>query len=149
MYGWVLILHSVWRWIVVVAGLAAVTSSVLALCGCERRLSAGIPLTRLFSIALDIQVLLGAALYLLLSPLTTVVPSMTSVRLPLGSAAYDFTAVHPLIMIAAFIVVHISSVVVARARSETARHRRAVILYGLTLLLVLFGIPWWRPWLRF
>jgi len=65
-------------------------------------------MARLFAIAVDSQVLMGAAL----------------------------------------IVVHVGAVMVRRASSDAARHRRALLSYGLALLLIMIGIPWWRPLLR-
>ncbi len=148
MYSWILIAHSSWRWVIVVAGLAVL--------GCAAtRLRSGGPwdtgatrLTRFFSIAVDIQVLMGAALYLTLSPLTTVVLASTTTPLPAGSQAHFLAVLHPVIMLAAFIVVHIASVLVRRARSDAARARRALIFYGITWLIVVAGIPWWRPWVH-
>jgi len=147
-YRWVLAVHSDWRWVVVIAGCAAVL-------GAATRLAAKQPWTahdqrrgRFFSIAVDIQILMGAALYLLLSPLSTVVLCTTGAPLPRGSDAHFFASVHPAIMLCAFVAVHIASVLVRRAHSDAAHLRRAVIFYGLTLLIIFAGIPWWRPWLR-
>jgi hypothetical protein len=97
----------------------------------------------------DIQVLMGAALYLLFSPLTTVVLSSTGTELPPGSQAHYFGVVHPIMMLTALIVVHLGSAMIGRARNDVTRQRRAVIFYGFALLIVISGIPWWRPWLRF
>ena len=149
MYRWVLITHNAWRWVVLMAGFAAVISAATRLSRQEVWAPVGPRLGRFFGIALDIQVLMGAALYLTLSPLTTIVLSTTGRRLPPGSQAHYFVSVHPAFMIVAFIAVHISAVLIRRGRSDAAHQRRAVILYGLTLLIVLVGIPWWRPWLRF
>jgi hypothetical protein len=92
---------------------------------------------------------MGASLYLILSPLTTIVVSSTTAPLPRVSDAYYFAVVHPLIMLAAFIGVHVASILIGRARSDAAHQWRAMIFYGTTLLILLNGIPWWRPWLRF
>lgn len=148
LYRWVLVAHGTWRWVVLAAGFAAVLSAALQLA--ERRPWApiGPKLARFFGIAVDIQVLMGAALYLLLSPLTTVALSAAGMRLPRGSQAYYFVVIHPAIMVGAFVAVHISAVVVRRAHSDAAHQRRALIFYGLTLLILLAGVPWWRPWLR-
>jgi hypothetical protein len=148
LYRAVLIAHSDWRWVVLIAGFAAVSSAVMGLSRQEPWAPSGARLARLFGVALDIQVLMGAALYLVLSPLTMIVAA-SSVRLPPGSQAYFFVRVHPAIMIVAFIAVHVSAVLVRRGRSDAARQRRAIIFYGVTLLIVLAGVPWQRPWLRF
>lgn len=148
LYRWVLIAHSAWRWVVLIAGFATLVIAVLRLS--ERRPWAptGANLARFFGIAVDIQVLMGAALYLLLSPITTVMLGGTYTRLPRNSHAYFFVVVHPIIMIIAFIAVHISSALVRRARSDAGHQRRAIIFYGITLAIIVYGIPWFRPWLR-
>jgi hypothetical protein len=148
MYRWLLIAHSAWRWVVVVAGLLALLRAAATLSTGKDWNPKGARSLRLFSISLDIQVLMGAALYLTVSPLTTVVPSTAGERLPTDSQAYYFSVIHPLIMLAAFIAVHIAAVLVRRGRSEMAYARRAMIFCGVTWLLVLAGIPWWRPWMR-
>lgn len=147
-YRWVLIAHSDWRWVVVIAGFAAVLSAAARLAGKQPWAPTGPRVSRFFSIAVDVQVLMGAALYLLLSPLSTVVLCTTGVPLPRSSDAHFFASVHPAIMVGAFVAVHIASVLVRRGRSDAAHQRRAVIFFGLTLLIILAGIPWWRPWLR-
>jgi hypothetical protein len=148
LYRWVLILHGAWRWVVLIAGFATVVNAVLRLSERQPWAPTGPRLGRFFGIALDIQVLMGAALYLTLSPLTTLAMRPGGVRLPPGSQAYFFVVVHPIIMIVAFIAVHIAAVLVRRARSDAGHQRREIIFYGITLLIVLAGIPWWRPWLR-
>src|ERR1019366_2419252 len=148
MYLWLLIAHSAWRWVVLIAGFAAVVSASIRLSGQEAWAPSGPRLSKFFGIAVDIQALMGAALYLLFSPLTTVVVSSTNTALPPGSEAHFFAILHPAIMVAAVIAVHISSVVIRRGRSDAARQRRSIIGYSITLLIFTSGLPWWRPWLR-
>jgi hypothetical protein len=145
LYRWVLIAHSDWRWVVLVSGFATLVAAVSGLGGERSWAPSGAKSARFFGIAVDIQVLLGVSMYLILSPLTTVALAVTTTRLP----AF-FTAYHPAIMFAAFIAVHIASSLVRRARSELGHHRRALIFYGITWLMLLAGVPWgMRPWLRF
>jgi hypothetical protein len=144
LYRWVLIAHSDWRWVVVISGLVTLLSAMGGLSGERPWAAGGAKPARFFGIALDIQVLLGVAMYLLLSPLTTVALANASMKLP----AF-FTVFHPAIMFTAFIVVHISATLVRRARSDAGHHRRALIFYGITWLMVVAGVPWGlRPWFR-
>jgi hypothetical protein len=147
MYGWVLMAHGTWRWVVVIAGMVAVTDAL-------RRIALALPWEpggarpgRLFGIAVDIQVAMGAVLYLALSPLTTLAPGLSGAANS-GSEANFFAATHAAVMGAAFICVHIAAVMVRRGRDDVARRRRAALGYGITLGLILAGIPWWRPWIR-
>ena len=145
MYRWVLIAHSLGRWLVIVAGVTVIFVETARLWSGKPWAPIGPQLGRFFRIVVDVQVLMGAALYLLLSPLTTVVLSTTIARLPSDSDAQFFSVVHPAIMMASFIGVHVSSVMIRRGRTDASRHRRSIMFYGVLLLLVLSGMPWWRP----
>jgi hypothetical protein len=145
MYRSILIAHSLGRWLVLVAGATVVLVATARLRSGKPWAPIGPQLDRVFRIAVDVQVLIGAALYLILSPLTTVVLSTTVTRLPSDSDVEFFSVVHPAIMMAAFIGVHVSSVLTRRGRSDASRHRRSITFHGVTLLLILSGIPWWRP----
>lgn len=146
MYGWLLSAHSNWRWVIVLAGLTAVVSVLwqLAHAGTWESVAAR---HRFFGIALDIQVLLGATLYLGFSPLTTAARASES-QFSTDSGVFFLTAAHPLMMLGAFIAAHLTSRLAARGRTDATRLRRAALLDGIALLLVLGGIPWTRPWLR-
>ena len=147
MYDVVLTLHSYGRWVVILAGFTALGAAGWGL-------ARGLPwdnvpkiVGQLFGIAVDVQFLLGAALYLLFSPMTTVALNVAD-GLPPGSELRFFGVYHGLVMTAAFLDVHVSAVFIRRASTERAKYRRSVILYGQALLIMLCAIPWWRPWLR-
>lgn len=148
MYEGVLIAHAWWRWVVVISGLAAVGSAAVGLAFKYPWTHAAARYGRFFGIAVDIQFLLGAALYLLFSPMTTVALNVAE-GLPAGSDLRFFGVYHGLIMTIAFLDVHVSAVLIRRGKDDAARYRRALLLYGQTLLVILFTIPWWRPWFRF
>jgi hypothetical protein len=146
MYDYILVAHSWWRWVVIVAGVAAIASAAMGLV----RQSPWEPARRyglLFGVAVDIQFLMGAALYLVFSPMTTVALNVAD-GLPEGSDLSFFGVYHGLIMTLAFLDVHVSAVLIRRAKTEAARQRRSLFLYGQTLVLILCTIPWWRPLLR-
>lgn len=147
MYRGLLLLHGLFRWIVILAGLVAVAAAAWSLARgqlFERRHGA---LARVFAISVDVQVALGALLYALFSPLTAVVNDL-GVTAPPGSEMHFFSATHVQIMAAVLVCVHLSAAIVRRAAGSSARLRRTVICYGLSLALLLLGVPWWRPWLR-
>ena len=144
MYNYVLSAHSVWRWVVILAGVAVIVSAVR---GLNRPTSAELQtlkLGKLFGIAVDVQFLLGASLYLVFSPITTVALNLAD-GLPQGSDLRFFGVYHGLLMTIAFLDVHVSAVLIRRAKTVAGRQRRAIYLYGQTLLLILCTIPWWRP----
>jgi hypothetical protein len=146
MYEVVLFVHSLWRWVVLSTGTVTVASALWsyrlrAPWGATARLG------RLFAIAVDIQFLMGASLYLVFSPMTTVAMGVAS-GLPAGSELRFFGVYHGLIMTAAFLDVHVSAVIVRRGKDDPAKLRRSALLYGQTLLVIACAIPWWRPWFR-
>jgi hypothetical protein len=147
MYDYLLSAHSVWRWAVILAGVAAIASAARGLVRQTPWEPSARRFGRLFSIAVDIQFLMGASLYLVFSPMTTVALNVAE-GLPEGSELRFFGVYHGLIMMIAFLDVHVSAVLIRRAKTDAARQRRSIFLYGQTLLLILLTIPWWRPLLR-
>lgn len=147
MYGIVLIAHGTWRWVVIAAGLAVLLSAARGWSRDAPWSGGASTFARLFGIAVDIQFLMGAALYLVLSPLTNEAMS-AGVDAPVGSDLHFFGIIHGIVMSVAFIGVHLSSVLVRRGLTDAARYRRAILCYGLTLVVILGGIPWSRPLLR-
>jgi hypothetical protein len=56
-----------------------------------------------------------------------------------------FALDHPLEMLAALILAHVGSALSRKAPDDAGRHRRAAILYTLSLAAVLLAVPWSRP----
>jgi hypothetical protein len=148
MYRGLLVAHGLFRWAVILAGLAAVGSAINSLRlrePYERRHAA---LGRSFVIAVDLQVAMGAVLYAVLSPLTTLglEQGMTA---PAGSEVHFFSTTHLQVMSLALVCAHLSSGLIRRGHDSGARLRRCVLGYGATLAVLIGGVPWWRPLLRF
>ena len=147
MYRWLLVAHSIWRWAVILAGVAAVACASYAWHRGRTRYGPCAIFGRLFAIAVDIQVLIGAALYLVFSPMTNIAMRINGAAPP-GTDIAFFGTTHALVMIGVLVAVHVSAVIVRRGHNDAARLRRSALCYGLTLLILLAGVPWWRPWLR-
>ena len=144
MYPYVLGLHNIVRWIVLLTG---VWSVFLVWRGWLQRrqwTAAESKATRAFLGALDFQFLLGLLLFAVFSPLTR-----QGFR-DLGGAMSDapvryFLLEHPLIMLFAIATAHIGAVQVKRAATDADRFQKASILYGLSLAALAGFIPWARP----
>jgi hypothetical protein len=142
LYTTFLIVHSWLRWLVLIAGVAAVAR------GGSRNDSSG----RLFVTFLDIQMLLGLLLYFWLSPLTTA--ALQDFGGAMGSSQLRYFAVeHVFGMLIAITLAHIGRGKIRKA-PEHRRARTAAIFYGLALLAILLSIPWpgmpaARPLFRF
>ena len=144
MYPYVLGLHNIVRWIVLLAGAWAVFLVWRGWLGRRQWTPAEDKATRAFTRALDVQVLIGLLLYLVFSPLT-----QQAFR-DMGSAMSDapvryFLLEHPFIMLLAIVSAHIGAVHVRRATTDTERFQKACILYGLSFAALAGFIPWARP----
>lgn len=140
MYTSVLLLHSWLRWIVILAGLYAFFRAASGASGRKSWTPADDRAGFWFSMALDVQFLLGLVLYFFLSPLT-------------AAALHDFGAAMKDSLLRFFAVEHvfgmligIALVHVGRARARKAdslrRHKVAAIFFGLALIAILASIPW-------
>ncbi len=147
MYSLFLTLHSLARWVVIVLAVVVV---VRALLGWRRGDPWGDLDNRLglfFTIGLDVQVLLGIVLYLFLSPL------VSAAFQDFGAAMRDselryWGVEHIALMIVALVLAHVGRSIAKRASEAVEKHKRTLIFYGLSVLVILLAIPWWRPLLR-
>lgn len=142
MYGIVLAIHSLLRWGVLAAGVAAVVR------GGARGSSAG----RWFTILLDVQMVLGLLLYFVLSPFTRAALGDFSGAMKNPQLRF-FAVEHVFGMVIALALAHIGSRKIARAPEER-KGKLALIFYGLALVAILVSIPWpglpaGRPLFRF
>lgn len=141
MYLPILALHSLLRWVVLAAGLLAVGRAAAGARSRAAWTSADESAARWFVIALDVQVLLGLALYVWLSPMTQV--AFQDFGSAMRNPALRFFAVEHLVgMVAAVALAHIGRARLRRATDAARRHRTALIFFGLAILVVLLTIPW-------
>ena len=141
MYTFVLAVHSWLRWAVLLAGLCAV---LLAIAGAMKRRpwgSADERLGRLFTMSLDIQILLGLVLYFFLSPITRA--ALSDFGAVMGSSGLRFWAVeHAFGVLVAVALAHVGRGRSKKVADPVARHRAVAICYGLALLALMLSIPW-------
>ena len=144
MYPYVLGLHNVVRWIVLLNGVWAVFLCWRGWLGRRQWTPSEARATRSFTIALDVQFLLGLLLFAVFSPLTR------QAFRDIGGAMSDapvryFLLEHPLIMVTAIAAAHIGAVRVKRASSDAERFQKGSIMFGLSLAAIAGFIPWARP----
>jgi hypothetical protein len=142
MYTTLLALHSWLRWLALGAGLGA-TIAVARDNSPAKSLSDRLG-TILLS-TLDLQVLLGLALYFFVSP------NMAEIRAHFGESMKDpaarFWAVeHITTMLGAAIAAHVGRVLARRTADPNARRMKLLICYGIATVLMVLAIPW--PGLR-
>jgi len=151
MYTTVLAVHSWVRWIALVAGVGA----TLAVLRNEAQSSDSLAdrWGLALMMALDVQMLLGLALYLAVSPI------MQAILSHFGDAmknpASRFWAVeHISSMMLAVILAHTGRGLARKAATPDARRTRLLICFGLATILIIVGMPWpgrpgGRPLFRF
>jgi hypothetical protein len=94
-----------------------------------------------FVAALDLQLLIGLLLYVFLSPVTQ--SAFVDMAAAMGASDIRFFAVeHPFGMIVAIALAHVGRVRIRKAPDSESRHKRALIFFGLSLLILLASIPW-------
>ncbi len=146
MYRLLLILHNINRWVVLALALFALARAYRGWLGGRNWTARDRQAGTLFTIFIDVQLLLGLAL-VALSPLIRA--ALQNLQ---GAMAADqlrfFLVEHTPLMILALVLVHLGSALSRRATEDRQRHRRAAIWYTLALLIIAFAVPWWRPLLR-
>lgn len=146
LYPIVLAAHNLWRWIALLGVLAATLVSLRGWVAGKPRTPLDDRVATTAVIVMDVQLLLGLALYVGLSPLSR------AMFTGLGTAMQNrdirfFGMEHPFLMILATLAVHVGK---SRARKHGAPSGSGTgtMWYALSLLLILAGTPWWRPLLR-
>jgi hypothetical protein len=141
MYPTVLLAHSWLRWAVILLGLVAAARAIGGAMSRRHWSPADDQIGRLFGIALDVQVLLGALLYFALSPITRA--AMSDFGGAMKVSAMRFWAVeHVLGMIVALALVHAGRARVRRVADGPLKHRVAATFFILALVAILASIPW-------
>lgn len=148
MYSFILTLHNIFRWLVLIFGVLAVLRAFYGWFGKKEWAQIDDRLGLGFTSTMDIQLLLGLLLYFVFSPITK------SAFQDFGAAMADsslrfFAVEHFLMMVIAVIIVHVGRAFSKRATSAAGKHKRAAIFYTLGLLVVLASIPWERALLPF
>ena len=152
MYSAFLLIHSLLRWIVILAGLFALARAIGGVAGRKPWSPVDASSGRWFSIALDLQFLIGLALYLVLSPFIR--DAWADMAATMRNAPLRFFAVeHAFGMIVAIALVHVGRAKIGRASDPARQHKLAAIFFGIAIVVILLSIPWpgtpgGRPLLR-
>lgn len=147
----VLILHDLFRWLVLIFAFWTVFAAIGGLANKSAYTSSANRSNLLFMIFMDIQLVLGLLLYFM----NGWFDKLKSLGVYMKDANQRFfTLEHWLLMIIAWVLVHAGRTSVKRASTPRAKYRKTLIYFGIALLLILIAIPWpfrealGRPWLR-
>jgi len=145
MYLPVLVLHSLLRWLVLLAGLLAVVRAITGMVGPRPWTPTDSRSGRLFVLSIDVQTLIGLVLYGVLSPITK--GAFEDMAVAMRDSTLRFWAVeHVVMMLVALVLAHVGRARSRGAVADAVRHRRAAIFFTLALVLVFMAMPW--PWAR-
>jgi hypothetical protein len=141
MYTAFLVLHSALRWVAILLGLWAVAGAVGGANARRDWTPADDARGRWFVMSLDVQLLIGLALYLGLGPYFTL--GINDVAGTMRSPQIRFFFVeHPFGMLVAIALAHVGRVKSRRAPDALRRHKSAAAFFGLALLVILLSTPW-------
>jgi len=146
MYPTILALHSGWRWAVLLTAVLAIIAAVAGLVGKRPFAPLGRKTGLLYVTALDMQLLLGIALFAA-SPLVAGALGNMGAAMKIKDVRF-LTVEHELLMLIAIVLAHVGSVRARRAATDLLKYRRMLVWYAASFLVLLLGIPWARPLLR-
>jgi hypothetical protein len=133
-------IHNILRWAVVLFGVLAVFMALAGVFSKRNYTSGDNKMGLFFMISCDIQLLIGLILYFngewfgqLKSHAKEVMKS---------NVLRYFAVEHALMMIIAWLLVHIGRSMVKRSDIDAQKHKRSLIYFGLAIIIILLMIPW-------
>ena len=153
MYSTALWLHSLVRWAVLLAGLVSWFRAIGGRTA-KRPWTAKDDLwAMIFTMALDIEMLVGLVMYIFLSDITRMGITNLAAGMRIADVRF-FTVEHVLGMIVAIALAHVGRAKLRKTPDAARRHRLVLIYFGIALVIIIASIPWpgmrvARPLLRF
>ena len=144
MYAFILAVHNILRWIVLILLVLALVRALWGWFGKREWTPTDRKVGVFYSVSLDVQLLLGLILYFVLSPITKVAISDFGAALANSDLRF-FVFEHILMMILAVVLAHVGVAAAKRADESIRKHRRTVLWFGLSMIVILLGMPWFRP----
>ncbi len=138
--NYTLVIHSILRWAVLFFGVWAVFSSLFAVISKRNYSSADNKVSLFFMISCDIQLLLGLILYFTGMWFENLKNHAKEVMK--DPVERYFSVEHALMMIIAWLLVHVGRSMAKRATTDAQKHKRTLIYFGIALIIILLMIPW-------
>lgn len=154
MYGPLLTLHSLMRWVALILLVVAAVQAWQAWKGQKPWTPTNKKLSLFSMIAVDIQLLLGIILFLGVSP--TIKLAFQNMKMAMKNRGIRFFLVeHTFLMFVAIVLVHVGFAKAKRLEDDNQKHKAVAIYFTAALVAILIAIPWpfiskiARPWFRF
>lgn len=142
--NYTLVIHSILRWAVLLLGVWAVIAALSAVISKRNYRNSDNKSSLFFMLSCDIQLLMGLLLYFTGMWFEKVKSGMGAVMK--DPAERYFAVEHALMMIIAWLLVHVGRSMVKRADTDAQKHKRTLIFFGIALVIILVMIPWpFRP----
>ena len=142
MHNTLLIIHSLLRWAIVLAGLWAVIRALKGVSGKTSYTGADNKAGLFFMIFLDTQLLIGLLLYFVTSSLGLKAFQTMGGGVMKDSYSRYFAVEHIFVAIVAIALVHIGRAKVKKATLDAQKHKTSLIFFAIAMILLLSRIPW-------
>jgi hypothetical protein len=144
-------LHSVARWVVILFALIVIIRGLTGWFGKRRFNAADNRYSLFYTVTFDIQLLLGLILYFTKGWAGVLAGDFAAAMR--NSGTRFFAVEHLVLMLIALAVAHIGRSVSKKGATDLSKHRRAVLWYTVSFVLLIAAIPWpfmsyGRPLLR-
>ena len=136
----VLLTHNILRWAVLLFGLWTLLNALTGVLSKRSYTGRDNKVNLFFMISCDIQLLLGLILYFNNGWFDMLKTNAKEVMKD-GTTRF-FALEHFLMMIIAWLLVHVGRSMVKRADTDTKKHRKSLLFFGLAIVLILAMIPW-------
>jgi hypothetical protein len=140
-YSFLLHLHSIGRWILLLLLLVAIFNSLVA--GQRPWIRTDARTGSILTITADLMLLIGLAIWYWGPKGYKLIEEAGGMSAVMKNSYYRFFAIeHITGMLIAIILIHIGKAQARKKISDRAKHRRTVIFYLLALIIILATIPW-------
>jgi hypothetical protein len=144
MDSFILLIHNLIRWVVVISAVVAIIRSFIGWFGSKEWTDMDRKVGLIYTISIDIQILLGLLLYFFFSDITKGVFSDFSSAMSVEGIRF-FAIEHALLMLLGVVFAHLGSYLPKKVDDSKSKYRRAAIWYTLSVVVILLGTPWMRP----
>ncbi len=146
-----LAMHNLMRWVVVILALVAVVNASLGWSQNRSWSKSDRLIGSFFTISLDIQLLLGLILFFTSGWANQLFTNFGEMMASPSGRFFGFE--HVLYMLLAVIFAHVGSARARKASPDRQKFRNALVWYALVIVVLAVGVPWpffasGRPWFR-